>query len=394
MRRGNAAWWVTSLLLLAPLAGALEPAYLGDWPSAERVLADQAGADHEDTLARQMAALHQLDAAIVALAGPRQWREGLTPDENRLRAQYHAAAERIRAEAHEKLPNKLGPGFHGPFAKPPLRKWYALQWHYETDPEFRRENLARYLPASIVAQLGIEPDARRATTIEPDTWAWLGGLVLVLLAIVLMRRAWRRTSRQAAGESVPSPDAMEGSVFQAAATEVIDSLEPYIVAAKQGGHGIPFDHLMRPFVAGMLIEYSGAALELIRGGGDATREDRARVNACLMRNPRFLAHFEHGDLEAAEKSLADKSMQAKVVIGQLTARGVLDAFAGRDYREKGAVFSRVVFNLDVPESQLPRLAGRPPATRLHPPGRDAEPAQRALLAWFTRALIDPDAGLE
>ena len=84
-------------LMLAPaeVARALEPAYLEGWPTAERVLADHKGNDRPDTLARQMAALHQLALAIDELAGPRRWREGLTADEQRLKGQYVAAAESL-----------------------------------------------------------------------------------------------------------------------------------------------------------------------------------------------------------------------------------------------------------------------------------------------------------
>jgi hypothetical protein len=84
------------LLALAPADEASEPAYLADWPTAERVLADHQGTDRDDTLARQMAALNQLSLAIDELAGPRRWREGLTPDEQRLRGKEPSHDEQTR----------------------------------------------------------------------------------------------------------------------------------------------------------------------------------------------------------------------------------------------------------------------------------------------------------
>ncbi len=129
--------WVTT-------AHALDPAYLAAWPTVGRVLADHQGGDHSDTLARQMAAPHQLDRAVDEMAGPRRW-QALTPDEIRIRGQYRAASGRIRDEVNSTLSNQLSPGFHGPFAEPPLQPWYALQWKYERDPELRSAKLGRYL---------------------------------------------------------------------------------------------------------------------------------------------------------------------------------------------------------------------------------------------------------
>ena len=149
------------LLAYAPRSHALEPAYLKEWPSADQVLTDHQGKDRQDTLARQMAALHHLDRSIEDMADARRW-HGLTPDENRLRGEYYAAAERIRDEVNATLSNQLPPGFNGPFAKPPLRKWYALQWKYERDPQVRDRTLGRYLSPPLLAELGAKKSASDA----------------------------------------------------------------------------------------------------------------------------------------------------------------------------------------------------------------------------------------
>jgi hypothetical protein len=120
-----------------------------------------------------MAALNQLSLAIDELAGPRRWREGFTPDEQRLRGQYYDAAEKIRSEAHATLSDELGPGFHGPFAKSPLRKWYSLQWAYESDPDGRRATLSRYLPAGLVAQFDAAAGSPPGKPEEARDWSWL-----------------------------------------------------------------------------------------------------------------------------------------------------------------------------------------------------------------------------
>jgi hypothetical protein len=52
------------LLGLASTGYAVDPPYLDAWPSVDRVLADNLGADTDDTMARQMAALNVFNASI------------------------------------------------------------------------------------------------------------------------------------------------------------------------------------------------------------------------------------------------------------------------------------------------------------------------------------------
>ncbi len=87
-----------ALLLLAELgAQALNPPYLREMPSVERVLSDYQSADAPETAARQMGALLQLKKMIEDAAGPRNFdrRTGLTPDETRIRQDYYTAYYRI-----------------------------------------------------------------------------------------------------------------------------------------------------------------------------------------------------------------------------------------------------------------------------------------------------------
>jgi hypothetical protein len=221
------------LLVFAPRSYALDPAYLNEWPSAEQVLADHQGKDRQDMLARQMAALHHLDRSIEDMAGTRRW-HGLTADENRLRGEYYAAAERIRGDVNSTLSNELPSGFNGPFAKPPLRKWYALQWKYERDPQVRAQTLGRYLSPPLLAKLGAKQSASydRAGKSYLVPLVALAALAALALLILLLRRRRSAAARKASRTHEPTPD--PHADIAAAAEEVVDSLKPYIVAALAG----------------------------------------------------------------------------------------------------------------------------------------------------------------
>ena len=255
------------LFAYAPRSHALDPAYLKEWPSADQVLADHQGKDRQDTLARQMAALHHLDRSIEDMAGARRW-HGLTADENRLRGEYNAAAGLIRDEVNSTLSNKLPPGFNGPFAKPPLRKWYALQWKYERDPQVRDQTLGRYLSPALLAELGAKKSASDARAGEAGR-ELLDGLaqpergtgksyvvplaVLValgLLVVAIRRRRRHKVSRDAASRDTASTqsratDPHPHPHVAEAADEVMDSLEPYLVAARGDRERIPLKAFIR-----------------------------------------------------------------------------------------------------------------------------------------------------
>jgi hypothetical protein len=95
-----------AIVLLATsdlVAQALDPPYLREMPSVERVLSDQQTADTAETAARQMGALLQLKKMIEDAAGPRLFdrRVGLMPDETRICQDYYAAYHRISQSKDE-----------------------------------------------------------------------------------------------------------------------------------------------------------------------------------------------------------------------------------------------------------------------------------------------------
>jgi hypothetical protein len=77
----------------------LNPAYLGEMPSVDRVLLEIKGADPQETAARQMGAFIQLGRMIADMSGGRR---DLTPDEQTIRRGYQAA----RAAIQSKLPEQ------------------------------------------------------------------------------------------------------------------------------------------------------------------------------------------------------------------------------------------------------------------------------------------------
>src|SRR5438105_5038096 len=64
------------------------PAYLGQFPSVDRVKAELKGTNPMDTAARQMGAFWQLQEIIKDLSGPRADRNELSPGENELIGAY------------------------------------------------------------------------------------------------------------------------------------------------------------------------------------------------------------------------------------------------------------------------------------------------------------------
>lgn len=142
-------------LFLSVAAQALEPAYLAQMPTVEQVLADNRGKNELDTKARQVAALTQARKAIEDL-GIARIRTGYLPDEQRLIGEYWTAVYRLQDEA--KVLAGPTPGADSPWAR-----WMYLEGRYERDPEFRAENLTRYLSPALRQQLNAtnaDTDAR------------------------------------------------------------------------------------------------------------------------------------------------------------------------------------------------------------------------------------------
>ena len=174
----------------------------------------------------------------------------MTADEQRLRGDYYVEAERIRDHMHSTLSNDLGPGFHPPWREPPLREWYGLQWSYEGDFEFREATLRRYVPEPVIAQILAEtppsisrPDVADGKRVPGIAFAAGAALLLFIIVSVVRRLAARsRAESVATGESttVELPEgyaeltAAQRDELAVAGRIVLDSLEPYILAAKPG----------------------------------------------------------------------------------------------------------------------------------------------------------------
>lgn len=367
------------LLAYPPRSHALEPAYLKEWPSAEQVLADHQGRDRQDTLARQMAALHHMDRSIEDRAGTRRW-QGLTPDEKRLRGEYYAAAERIRDEVNSTLSNELPSGFNGPFAKPPLRKWYALQWKYERDPQVRAQTLSRYLSPPLLAELGAKKTASEVRAGKSYLVPLVAFAALVLLILLFRSRRRSAAARKAARMQEPTPD--PNPDIAAAAEEVVDSLTPYIVAALAGRERLPFRAFADPFVLGVLYGYCDTALSKVSGTEEPLQDENMSVFLQMGSIDRFRELF--GGKLPDDRHADPNSNEARddVQKGRMFATVVLAAFAAtKDFG--GGDTAPEATQADAAALPLPI---NPPATRLHPAGPNAQMAQRLLIDIFTTHL--------
>ncbi len=388
-----------ALLAIACPAWALDPAYLSEWPAVDRVLADHQGETPQDTMARQMAALHILQNSIEEMAGPRRW-HGLTPDEIRLKGQYHAGAERIRAVVNATLSNEFGPGVHGPFAKPPLREWYALQWEYESDPAFRAVTLQRYLSPLQLAALGA-PAQPAGSDAGPSEMRRIGPRMLfaacaALVVLVIVVRGARRLSarRRAKHAAAANQLAQEGEGSNAkgqrhgtiisAAVEVLDSLEPYMIAARRQGRRIPIGVFGDPEIVGFLSVYARSALAAVAGTDetDVDENDAADVlKQLLMTQHERLARIFDGRLNAPPGAMDEDSQVAS------TKGGIRATIALSMFRVEGAdALDLDKFGGVDRDADEPILQGKPPGTRLHPRGSGAEMGQLLVLRSFSKRL--------
>jgi hypothetical protein len=142
------AWsLVVSVVALLPTSAAqakeMNPPYLSEMPSVERVQSEIQGDDPMNTAARQMGAFWQLQQVVNDMAGPRRYRNQLTPDEGRLLGQYSAgyqSAAQPYAEI-QKTPSH-----------PDRLKWYQMHTLYENDPEFLDGLLQRFCSAQFRTQ--------------------------------------------------------------------------------------------------------------------------------------------------------------------------------------------------------------------------------------------------
>jgi hypothetical protein len=392
------------LLVFAPRSYALDPEYLKDWPSPDQVLADHQGKDRQDTLAHQMAALHHLDRSIEDMAGTRRW-HGLTADENRLRGEYYAAAERIRDEVNSTLSNELPSGFNGPFAKPPLRKWYALQWKYERDPKVRDQTLGRYLSPPLLAELGAKKSASDARAGEagrelldglrqPERGAGRSHLVplavlvaLGLLVAVIRGRRRNAAAREAERTQDPAPDVRPD--IEAAVKEVMDSLGSYLVAAAvavPGREGIPISDFASPFFRGFMLRYCIAALVAVSGTPEGSDEGGLVVYDQFLGSRRLAKLIDWELPDAGEGGVIDEDIELTNQ-GSFVAAMILKVFKDGGLGLKGLEAFDPPHEMAAAESGAPEDEVHPRATRLHPAGPHAARGHRMLMVYVTEGLM-------
>ena len=82
----------------------LNPPYLGEMPSVDRVLAGMKTNDPHETALRQVWAFYELTEIIKTLSGDREFR-GLLPDEQKIMGEYQVAQYKVGQEADKAFPS-------------------------------------------------------------------------------------------------------------------------------------------------------------------------------------------------------------------------------------------------------------------------------------------------
>ena len=86
---------------------ALNPPYLSEMPSVDRVMQAMKTSDPRETVLRQMGAFYQLIEIIKQLSGPREFK-GFTPDEARIIGAYQVAQYNVGQAADKSFPGPAG----------------------------------------------------------------------------------------------------------------------------------------------------------------------------------------------------------------------------------------------------------------------------------------------
>ncbi len=137
MNRTHLVFVLLSTSILNPqsflAAQALDPPYLKEIPSVERVLKEIQGKDPDETAAKQMGTFLQFKSLIETMSGRRRYQNKLTPDENRLISEYHTAYFQVTQR------------------KPEYTKMPALKG-FDIDPRWRSELFTRYFSPEFTAQ--------------------------------------------------------------------------------------------------------------------------------------------------------------------------------------------------------------------------------------------------
>src|SRR5215510_8729155 len=92
---------------LASQPQTLNPPYLSEMPTAEKVMSAMKVADPRESALRQIGTFYQLIEIIKTLSGPREFR-GFTPDEARIVAAYGLAQYNVEQAADKAFPSPAG----------------------------------------------------------------------------------------------------------------------------------------------------------------------------------------------------------------------------------------------------------------------------------------------
>ena len=269
-------------------------------------------------------------------------------------------------------------------------------------------------PGGTVAQFDAAVGSPAGKPDAPADWSWLIWVGMAFVAVVLLRKlagaVRRRRLRTMATAPEPTPtvpasdrqDAASNDIYQAAATEVLDTLAPYIEAARPDGRRIPFGRLLHPFVTGFLMQYAGTALSAVDATGrEHGKDETTKVLKRLMGDPRVLESFSREGLDDAVRTAKKKDFEGLLQTGQLVAGLILAAYEDEKVPDDNFVLSTVqVFDRAARKSGVRlawddpdrmRLRSPPSATRLHPARPHAAQLQRAVLVCFTGRLIEQSA---
>ena len=129
---------LTFMLSAMMLGQSMNPPYLSEMPSVERIMQDVKGTDPADTFARQMATLLEMKKIVEDMAWGLEHRafNKLTPDESKLTAEYNKAFNDRLASSGKKAFNATG-NYYGPkFRSAVLSQFFSqnfLQLYYKAD---------------------------------------------------------------------------------------------------------------------------------------------------------------------------------------------------------------------------------------------------------------------
>ncbi len=138
---------VLTALVASPRAAlALNPPYLGQFPSVADVESKVVGSDPLDTAGRQAGSFHSLTWIVRVLSAGGEFGNKTTPDENALMSAYAAASERATERGKAIL---AAQGLPQQGTNSVNAKWLHEQVLYSDTDAFRRQTLAALAPSLV-----------------------------------------------------------------------------------------------------------------------------------------------------------------------------------------------------------------------------------------------------